>query len=210
MKKTNRNAILILLSGFFIFLLGIGVGKSVPLSESSYKNVKEQVIKDLEQKLNSKAEKRLIPPNLSNASQETEQMESSLTGEIVEIDSQNNIIKVEVENKYEGGNLFSYLEEPDYYIKTIMIDRQTKVVEKERKDNENFKREMQEYREYMEKRREGELSESDRPVSPKSFIEIEVAIRDLESGAKVFVESEIEFNLSGDKEISAKKIEIIQ
>lgn len=209
MKKINKNAILILLGGFFIFLLGVGIGKSIPLSEVSYKNIKEQVVKDLEQKLNSKAEKRLIPFNLSDASQKKEQTENSLTGEIVKVDSQNNIIKIKVENKYRSGNLFSYLEEPDYYVKTVIINKQTRIFKKERKSSEDFRREMQEYREYMEKRREGELPEGDRLISPKSFIEIEVAIQDLKNGAKVFVESEIEFKLSEDKEVSAKKIEII-
>jgi len=57
---------------------------------------------------------------------------SSFSGKIVEIDKENKTIKVEMPNLYRGGKITNFLYQPDYYLKIISVDKDTKIEKKGR------------------------------------------------------------------------------
>lgn len=178
-KRTNLIILVICL--LIAFGLGFGIGKSISLESKISEN---QLISDLEGKLESKIKKGLI--SFLEISYGEKRARTSLSGEVIKIEG--NILTVKVPNHYRGGKFFDYLSEPDYYQKRIKTGQDTEIVKLTIK----------------------EISEI--PSFPEEtfmpFEEKEASLSDLKEGMKVFIEAESEFDLAGAKEILAKRIEI--
>ncbi len=209
MQKSSKIIFLVLIAGLLIFLFGLAVGGSISSKnyQTSLKTAKSQLINDFEQKLAFRMKKGLVFWGSSKIfTTGLEEGESdatanySVTGEIKNIDLKNNAISVKVENKYESGSLFTYLDEPDFYVKTVKADNLTKIIKRERKNNESRLEEEQ----WEKVKIDGEIMLVPIPSSP--FTETEISIQDLRIGSKATIETESAFNLKDDKEIKAKKM----
>ena len=188
-----------LIVGAFALILGIGIGVAISRNPSSpsFEVSERQIVQALNDKLDSKVKNELISFNLSRTIKMEEGAPVSyLTGKILKVNAQNNTIEVKAGNIYKGGDLFSYLNEPDFYVKTVKIDSQTKIV---RAGNGTEKE--------MPAAREGIESGGNELISKKSApAEIEMTISDLKVGSKVSVETDPALNIKDNSEIKAKKI----
>lgn len=200
----NKNLILIAVGLVAALLIGISIGVIISVDSTEVSDTKAKIISDLRQKMISKSEKRLLPFIFTTDFQQSSRLKNFLEGELVKIDTQGNKIEVRVDNRYEGGEFFGYLEEPDFYIKTVSIGDETKIIRKERKNEQDFRRETEAYLKGIKEKKSGEMI-----TPPAPFIEKAVSIEDLKIGSKVSVQSETGFNLKENKEITAEKIEII-
>ena len=178
--------VIVALSGGVGFL----AGKSCCVSPDM---VKQNVIMELEQKLNSKlnlkTEDSLIPFFTKE-----KRIDTFLMGAITTADLQANTLKIQVKNNYRGGDFFSYLNEPNFYIKTVKISDKTIVVRQEMKSVEEFEKERK------------ASSEDDTGIPLLPYKETKVSIQDLKKGTQITVEAETEINLQDNKTIEAKKI----
>lgn len=197
----QKNIIVLVAVALIALVVGYGIAAvSAPKVdvEALKKEISQKTINSLQQKLNSKIQKGLIPfPGLM---EEFSAKRTFISGELTAVDAKNNVIKVKVANPYRGGSLFDYLDEPDYYVKTVKIDKETAVVKREMKTPEQ-----------LEKERKGTPKEAMEEGMPYPYIvppyqETEIAIKDLKQGLTVSVESETEFELKSPKTITAKKI----
>ena len=180
----SKKIISLVLIGIAIaFLTGFSLAKSLAPDLAL---VKESIVDDLRQKLDSKIEKGLIPMFVAF----TEEIAlTSSSGELVKIEE--NILEVKVENSYRGQDLLDYLNQPDFYLKKVKIDKETKIVQRELKESEQLMKETKEAR----------------PESPpEPFVETEISVKDLKEGMSVSVEAKSEFKLEEEKVIEAAKI----
>ena len=153
--------------------------------------VKKSVVDELRQKLDSKIEKDLIP--VFGIFPERAVL-ISLSGELVKVDAQNNLLEVRVKNNYQGGDFFDYLNQPDSYWKKVKVDEETKILARKEKEREEFIKEIEEY--------QGER------FPPMPYLETETSFENLKEGQDIYVESEIEFKLEENQEIKAKVIRV--
>lgn len=200
MPTEIKNAILFVTGAIVVFFVGYFVGKNlVPVVdvEKVAQEAKREMLNDFRQKLNSKIEEGLLPTfaRYREIARGGEISLTSFTGEVLAIDIQNNALKVKVANRYEEGDFFNYLNEPNYYIKTVKIGEATKIVKQENKDRGEYLKEMEEYKKSGE---EGS--------APEPYIETELSRENLKEGQKVTVDAELEFKLEENKAIQAKKI----
>lgn len=174
-------------------ILGIGIiiGYILrpPLPQVDTADIERSAIGKLEQEFNSKKEQGLIK-FIAEVKNQT-----SLSGKITSIDKQTNTVKVEAPNKYAGGNFFTYLNQPDYYIKIIKINADTEILKREEKDIAQYMKEMGEYGKNGNKG----------PV-PMFYKETKISAENLGKDMDIFVGSESEIKLEGDEIIQAKKI----
>jgi len=181
----NKKIKIILLIGIVGFLCGFLVAKSLT---PDLAQVKKSIVDDLRQKLNSRIEKGLIPffgfPE--------EVALTSLSGELVKIEE--NILEVKVRNDFLGGDLFDYLNQPDFYLKKVKVDEATKIVERKGKEMEQLRKEME------------ELKGGALPLTP--YTETEISREDLKEGVSVSVEAKTEFRLEEDKVIEAETVAV--
>ena len=197
METKIKNVISLLIGAIIIFLAGCFFGKSlVPVVDVGKVKleVKQEMLNGFRQKLNSKIEEDLLPMFV-RLRERGEMPLTSLTGKISVVNVQNNTLKVKVSNLYEAGDFFDYLNEPNYYIKTVRVDEETKIVEQESRDRGEYIKEMEEYA------RKGRVG-----PAPEPYIETELSIEDLEEGWEVTIDTESEFKLEEEKVIQAKKI----
>jgi len=181
----NRTNLIILIIGLLIaFGLGFGIGKSTPLELPESKMSEDQLILDLEGKLESKMEKSLIFLGVAYDDEKT--IRASLNGEVIKIEGSTLIVKVA--NSYQGGKFFEYLDEPDYYQKRVKAEGDTEIVKLISIPPEEL------------------LSPSEETFSP--FEEEGASFSELKEGMKVSVEAKSEFDLADTDEIFAKRIEI--
>ena len=177
-KKTN---LIISIIGLLVaFGLGFGIGKS---TSPGLKMTESQFLSDLEGKLESKTEKGLL---FLDPSYGEKIVRTSLSGEVIK--REENTFTVKVANRYQGGKLFDYLNEPDYYQKTVKLEKDTEIVKLIFKETQ-----------------ETSLSLEDIPFP---FEEKEASFLELKEGTKVFVEAKSEFDLAKTEEIPARRIEI--
>ena len=189
MSKTNK--ILIILGLLVVFGLGWAIGKSTqPVSpQLSQADIEKKLIQDLSQKLAEKQKKGLLPFKALPGA--TKEKMTSLTGEIISKDVQKGLLKVKIDNPYREGDLFAYLQEPDYYQKQIIVGNDTEIVKLKPK-------------EMKELPKPGEIN----PEELSPFEEIKLSLKDLKEGESVNVESQAEFKLEENKPIEAKKITV--
>ena len=181
---------ILIIIGFIMFFL---VGYSMPSNNESVSTdmIRQNVIAELEQKLDSKIKDSLIP-----FFSEEKRISASVIGEITTVDSQAETLKIQIKNRYMGGDFFSYLNEPNSYTKTVKISNQTKIVKQEMKGAEEFEKERQAY------------SKDSTGVPPFPYKETEMSIKDLEKDMEITVEAETEINLQASKDIEARKVTI--
>lgn len=197
----SKNLILIFVGAIIIFLGGYFAGKSsVPTVDINLvkQEAKQNLLDSLRQRLNSKTGKGLLPMFARYRETDREREETgfaSLTGKMSAVDAENNILEVKVANWYKGGDFFDYLNEPDYYIKTVKIGNNTKIVKQKGKDRGKYIKEMEEYKKSGEK-----------GSAPEPYIETPLLLEDLEKGQEVIIETELEFKLEENKVLQAKKI----
>lgn len=209
MQKSFRIIILLSVAGLIVFSSGFLIGKNISSKnyQTSLKTAKSQLINDFEQKLTLRMKKGLIfwgsSKTFATGLEEGESDATanySVTGEIKNIDLKNDAISVKVENKYENGGLFAYLDEPDFYVKTVKADNLTKIIKRERKNNESRLDEEQ----WEKVKIDGEIMLI--PIPSSSFTETEISIQDLRIGSKATIETELAFSPKDNEETKAKKI----
>lgn len=179
-----------------VFFTGLLIGKSLAPSANL---TEEKVIEDFSQRLNSRIEKGLFPfPEFLKPVEKI--VQTSLDGKILTIDLGKRNLKVEVSNRFKEGNLFEYLKEPEYFVKTVEVDENTKILKLEMKSSEEIEKEGEEYKKRME-------SKDLEPIPPPvPYREIEISFRDLKEGQMVYVFSDVAFSLKDVAPIKAIKI----
>ena len=206
-KKSSNPALAVMM--LVVFLLGNIVGANIVSKNGSIygkdgeKKTRERIVAELDQKLKDKAQKNLIPISASTLSL-TEKAQLYLHGEASGIDQDKKILDIKVENRYNIGSLISYLDEPDFYVKKVIVNDATKIIEKKRKSTEQYQSEINEYREGMKKMEEGKML----PTPPSVYIETEISLKDVQNNSRLYIEAEKDFSLKNDNNIIAKKIEV--
>jgi len=208
MSNTKNNQIIILggsaVAIILIFLLGIAIGaKSRGTYQSPSNN---QIIADLQQKLDSKAQKGLIPIMIGRGSAANSQLKNNLTGQIET--AAGNILAIRFDNRYDSGNIFAYLDEPDYFVKKFRINKDTKIIAKQRKDPEIVRKEMEDYLAKMKAAKEKNNTNSDLILPLSSYTEKEITINDLKVGTSATVETVSGFNIKDNSEAIVAKITV--
>ena len=164
--------------------IGLLVGKDscVPVDETQ-----KQIMTDLKQKFDSKTKEDLIPFVLLGSSEEM-----YLSGKIDSL--QHDTINVKVKNIFKSDDFFGYLNEPNFYIKTIKISEETEIIKQEMKDSEEFMDEIEEY------------NKDQTGLPPLPFKEISMSVKDLQKDMEVSIETDTVINLKENEIINAKKI----
>ncbi len=205
MQKFFKIVILLFFVGVITFSSGFLIGKNI-----SFKNyqtsLKNQLIAEFEQKLAFRMKKGLVffgssKTFLSGFEEDSAEKKYFFEGNIDNIEFENNTISIKVENKYETGGLLAYLNEPDFYIKTVRVDNLTKIIKREIKNNEELGLEKEQWKEVKIDGKNMLV-----PIPSSSFVETEISIKDLKSGSKAMIETESAFNLRSNGEIKAKRI----
>lgn len=185
---------------FLSILISIGIGFSIGffVAKSLSPNIetlKKSIVNELRQKLNSKIEKNLLVPMFGFRFPSQKITTKAFSGEITKIEG--DIVEVKVRNVYSGGDLFEFLDEPEFYIKKVKIEKDTKIVERELKETKEVKKETTAMKEKSFQR--------PFPVF-ESFVEKEISKEELKEGTLIAIEAKSEFKLEEDKTIEAEKI----
>ena len=153
----------------------------------SLDETQKQIMADLKQKFDLKVEGNLIPFVLLDGGEEM-----FLSGKIDSL--QQDTINIKVKNIFKSDDFFSYLNEPDFYIKTIKISAETEIIKQEMKDQEDFDDEIEEY------------NKDQTGLPPLPYEEIPITIKDLQKGVEISVETDVAINLKENEVINAQKI----
>ncbi len=128
---SNKQTLTWIISLIIVFIIGIYIGKSLVTPPDV---VKQNTLKEIDQKFMEKVKNGLLPIFVTeeNASREV----TSFEGEIIEISPQIKTLKLKVPNIYRGGSITKFLYEPDYFIKQVVVGRDTRIVMVEIEINE--------------------------------------------------------------------------
>jgi len=184
MNKKILHILAIIILAVIFTGVGLLIGKD---SCVSVDEIQKQAMTDLKQKFDSKVGENLIPFVLLGGGDEM-----FLSGEIDSL--QHDTVSVKVKNIFKSDDFFSYLNEPNFYIKTIKVSGETEIIRQEMKDSEEFMDEIEEY------------NKDQTGLSPLPFKEISVFLKDLQKDVEVSVETGTAINLKGNEVIDAKKI----
>ena len=184
MNKTILHIFVIVIIAIIFGGIGLLVGKDscVPVDETQ-----KQIMTDLKQKFDSKTKEDLIPFVLLGSSEEM-----YLSGKIDSL--QHDTINVKVKNIFKSDDFFGYLDEPNFYIKTIKISEETEIIKQVMKDLEEFMDEIEEY------------NKDQTGLPPLPFKEIPISLKELQKDTKVSVETDTIINLKENEVIDARKI----
>lgn len=215
MLKIKSDRIIIfsvsIIATILIFFIGVMVGLKIP--EDGICTTKDQVIYSLEQKLNSKVLKGLVPILNEEDGVTASQLKNNLRGQIETIDG--NSVAIKFDNRYNNGSFISYLDEPDYYIKKFQINKDTKIITRQRKDFEITQGEVEEFlilnrsktaKEKNTLNQEDFVLRENLVLPPTSYIKKEILIKDLKSGAQVTVEAAGGYNIKNNSAVIISKM----
>ena len=184
MNKKNLHVLIIIILAIIFIGLGIIFGKNSHVFENESP---EQTVVNLKQKFNLKVKENLIPFVVMAEGEKT-----ILNGQIDSL--QKEAIDVKIKNVYKGGDFFDYLNEPNFYIKTIKISEETEIIRQEMKDSEEFQDEIEEY------------NKDQTGPSPFPFKEILMSLEELQKDMEVSIGTVLPINLGENETINAQKI----